>query len=178
MKQPYQKTQPVQNTPPSPASGNAPRRIQVRRSGVHGKGVYAVVDLKAGETLIEYVGEVISWDEALRRHPHNPNDPHHTFYFHISAEQVIDAKVGGNSSRWINHSCNPNCEASQDGGRVFIKALTDIAAGDELFYDYGLVIDEPLTARLKADYPCWCGHAECRGTLLAPKRRTRRRKTA
>ena len=173
MNQPYQKMQPVQNTSPSPRSGATPRRIQVRRSGVHGKGVYAVVDLKAGETLIEYVGEVISWDEALRRHPHDPSDPNHTFYFHIDEQHVIDAKVGGNSSRWINHSCKPNCEASQEGGRVFIKALRDIAAGDELFYDYGLVIDEPLTARLKADYPCWCGHSVCRGTLLAPKRRSR-----
>ena len=51
------------------------RRIQTRRSGVHGKGVYALVDLAEGETLVEYVGEVITWDEALRRHPHDPKDP-------------------------------------------------------------------------------------------------------
>jgi len=146
------------------------RRIQTRRSGVHGKGVYAVVDLAEGETLIEYVGEIISWDEALRRHPHDPSDPNHTFYFHIDEGHVIDAKVGGNSSRWINHSCNPNCEAEVDDGRVFIRAQRNIAAGEELFYDYGLVIDEPYTPKLKAEYPCWCGAKNCRGTLLAPKR--------
>lgn len=128
--------------------------------------------LCAGERLIEYTGEVISWKEALRRHPHDPTHPTHTFYFHIDDERVIDAKFGGNSSRWINHSCAPNCEAEQtDAGRVYIKALRDILPGEELFYDYGLVIDEPYTRRLKAEYPCWCGAPRCRGTLLAPKRR-------
>ena len=145
------------------------RRIQTRRSGVHGKGVYAVVDLAEGETLIEYVGEVISWEEALLRHPHDPQDPNHTFYFHIDEDHVIDAKHGGNSSRWINHSCQPNCEAEIDGRRVFIRAKKNIPAGQELFYDYGLVIDEPFTAELKAQYPCWCGAKKCRGTLLTPQ---------
>lgn len=148
------------------------RRLQVRRSGVHGKGVFALRPLSAGERLIEYTGEVITWDEALRRHPHDPAHPTHTFYFHIDDGHVIDAKHGGNSSRWINHSCAPNCEAEETpDGRVFIKALRDIAAGEELFYDYGLVIDEPYTARLKAEYACWCGADGCRGTMLAPKRR-------
>lgn len=147
----------------------------MRRSGVHGKGVYAVQPLRAGERLIEYTGEIITWDEALRRHPHDPALPTHTFYFHIDDGRVIDAKHGGNSSRWINHSCAPNCEAEQtDDGRVFIKALRAIAAGEELFYDYGLVIDEPHTRKLKAEYPCWCEAPRCRGTLLAPKRRSTR----
>jgi hypothetical protein len=82
---------------------------------------------------------------------------------------VIDAKHGGNSSRWINHSCKPNCEADEEGGRVFIKALRNIKAGEELFYDYGLIIDAPYTKKLLAEYPCWCGAKNCRGTLLAPK---------
>jgi SET domain-containing protein len=145
------------------------RRIQTRRSGVHGKGMFAVQDLAEGETLIEYVGEVISWKEALRRHPHDPTDPNHTFYFHVDEKHVIDAKHGGNSSRWINHSCAPNCEADEQKGRVFIKALRNIPAGDELFYDYGLIIDAKYTKKLKAEYPCWCGAPTCRGTLLAPK---------
>ena len=147
------------------------RRLQVRRSGVHGKGVFATVDLAAGETLIEYAGEVISWDEALRRHPHDPAQPNHTFYFHIDDGHVIDGGVGGNSSRWINHSCEPNCEAEEDWRkRVFIHALRDIKAGEELFFDYGLVVDGRYTAKLKAEYACHCGSAHCRGTMLAPKR--------
>ncbi|MBX3608458.1 MAG: SET domain-containing protein-lysine N-methyltransferase [Hydrogenophaga sp.] len=155
---------------PAKATASPARRIQVRRSGVHGKGVYAVVDLAPGETLIEYTGEIIDWPEALRRHPHDPSDPNHTFYFHIDEDHVIDAKYGGNSARWINHSCAPNCEADIEDGRVFIRSRRAIKAGEELFYDYGLVIDEPLTPKLKAEYPCWCGAPRCRGTLLAPKR--------
>ena len=161
--------------PASPASsaesaaGSDSRRIQTRRSGVHGKGVFALQDLAEGETLIEYLGEVISWKEALRRHPHDPLDPNHTFYFHIDEAHVIDAKHGGNSSRWINHSCKPNCEADETDGRVFIKALRSIKAGAELFYDYGLIIDAKHTKKLLAEYPCWCGAKSCRGTLLAPK---------
>ena len=98
-------------------------------------------------------------------------DPNHTFYFHIDEKHVIDALYGGNSSRWINHACNPNCEADEEGGRVFIKALRNITAGEELNYDYGLIIDERYTPKLKADYLCWCGAKNCRGTLLAPKRK-------
>ena len=147
------------------------RRIQVRRSGVHGKGVFSLKSIRAGETIMEYIGEVITWKEALRRHPHDPNDPNHTFYFHIDDKNVIDGKVHGNSAKWINHSCDGNCEADEVDGRIFIRALRDIAAGEELSYDYGLVIDERYTPKLKAEYPCWCGTKYCRGTLLAPKRR-------
>ena len=154
-----------------PASG---RRIQVRRSGVHGKGVFAVQPIAEGERIVEYVGEVITWKEAQRRHPHDPKDPNHTFYFHVDDKHVIDAKHGGNASRWINHACDPNCEADEDGGRVFIKALRNIEPGEELSYDYGLIIDEPYTPKLKAEYPCWCGSKNCRGTLLAPKRGRRK----
>ncbi|PIY28566.1 MAG: SET domain-containing protein-lysine N-methyltransferase [Comamonadaceae bacterium CG_4_9_14_3_um_filter_60_33] len=155
----------------SKKSSAKPRRIQVRRSAVHGKGVYAVQAIAAGDTVLEYVGEIISWEEAQARHPHDPANPNHTFYFHIDETRVIDALYGGNSSRWINHSCDPNCEADEQNGRIFIKALRDIAAGEELNYDYGLIIDERYTKKLKADYPCWCGATNCRGTLLAPKRR-------
>jgi hypothetical protein len=161
----------VAKTPVSPSGSSSNRRIQVRRSGVHGKGVFALQDIAEGETLIEYVGEVISWDEAQDRHPHDPNDPNHTFYFHVNEDKVIDALHGGNSSRWINHSCDPNCEADEQNERIFIKALRNIKAGEELNYDYGLIIDEPYTKKLLAEYPCWCGAKNCRGTLLSPKDR-------
>lgn len=156
---------------PTNSANHANRRIQTRRSGVHGKGVFALRDIAEGERIIEYVGEIITWAVAQERHPHDPNDPNHTFYFHINADRVIDGRVGGNSSRWINHSCDPNCDAEEAEGRIFIKALRNIQAGEELNFDYGLVIDEPLTKKLKAEYPCWCQAKNCRGTLLAPKKR-------
>jgi len=159
------------SSPSRTARSASGKRIQVRRSGVHGKGVFALQDLAEGETVIEYVGEIISWDEAQDRHPHDPNDPNHTFYFHVNEDRVIDALHGGNSSRWINHSCDPNCEADEENDRIFIKAIRNILAGEELSYDYGLIIDEPYTKKLKAEYPCWCGSANCRGTLLSPKER-------
>jgi SET domain-containing protein len=146
------------------------RRIQVRRSGVHGKGVFALAPIAKGETVIEYVGEIITWPVALRRHPHDPSDPNHTFYFHIDDKRVIDAKVGGNAARWINHACQPNCEADEVDGRIFIKARRALKPGEELFYDYGLVIDERYTPKLKKQFECRCGTRKCRGTMLAPKR--------
>jgi len=153
---------------PSTSSGG--RRIQIRRSAVHGKGVYAVQDIEPGQTLVEYTGQVIDWPEALRRHPHDPQNPEHTFYFQLDGGQVIDALYGGNTSRWINHACEPNCEADERDGRVFIKSLRAIAAGEELFYDYGLTIDERYTPKVKKRYACYCGAANCRGTMLGPKR--------
>ena len=154
------------SAPSTPESATKPkaggRRIQVRKSGVHGKGVFAVAPIRKGE--------VITWKEALRRHPHDPTDPDHTFYFHIDDKHVIDAKHGGNAARWINHACTPNCEADEIDGRIFIKALRAIKPGTELFYDYGLIIDERYSAKLKKQFECRCGTSGCRGTMLAPKR--------
>src|ERR1700754_4563651 len=84
----------------------AGRKIQVRKSGVHGKGVFAARDIAKGEVIIEYIGERITWPQALDRHPHDPLQPDHTFYFSLEeGGDVIDANVGGNASRWINHAC-------------------------------------------------------------------------
>ena len=143
------------------------RKFRVKKSNVHGKGVFALVDIPKGEVIIEYVGEMISAQEAEDRHPHDPSDPNHTFYFQVSDDKVLDALHGGNSSRWINHSCAPNCAPKVIKDRVFIKAKKNITAGDELNYDYGLVIDAPITKKLKLQYPCWCGSDQCRGTMLA-----------
>jgi SET domain-containing protein len=156
---------------PSSNLNTSKRKIQVKKSGVHGKGVFAARDIAKGETLIEYVGEIISAQEAEDRHPHDLTDPNHTFYFQVDDDKVIDALHGGNSARWINHCCSPNCKPEVMDGRVFIKAKKDISAGSELNYDYGLIIDAPMTKKLMAQYPCWCGSPKCRGTLLAiPKK--------
>lgn len=154
--------------PEAPAKLRRRDRIEVRESGVHGRGVYAVVAIARGKKIIEYKGEHIKWKEALRRHPHDPSDPNHTFYFSLEDGSVIDAKYGGNRARWINHACKPNCEAREADGRVFIHALRDIEAGEELFYDYGLVIEGRQTKALKEQFACRCGAKKCRGTMLAP----------
>jgi SET domain-containing protein len=147
------------------------RLIEVRRSGIHGNGMFATQAIPAGQILIEYQGRIINWKEALRRHPHDPAQPNHTFYFSLEDGRVIDGNDNGNDARWINHACAPNCIADEDedNSRVWIKALRDIKKGEELFYDYGLVIDEPYTKKLKSDYQCLCGAKKCRGTMLAKK---------
>ena len=148
------------------------KKIEVRTSIVHGRGVFALRDLKAGEKIIEYKGERIDWAEAENRHPHDPKQPEHTFYFSLETGLVIDGAVDGNIARWINHACQPNCEAREinnghNTARVFIFALTPIAAGNELFYDYGLVVEGRKTKKLKLKYACYCGGEGCRGTMLA-----------
>ena len=157
------------------AESNDRRRIQVRKSGVHGKGVFVLKPIARGERIIEYKGQIIGWPEAQKRHPHDPEQPNHTFYFSLDdGSHVIDGNQGGNAARWINHSCQPNCEADEEGsgparGRVFIKALRNLKPGEELFYDYGLIIDGRQTAKVKKEYACHCGSRQCRGTMLAPK---------
>ena len=142
------------------------RKIKVKNSPVHGRGVFAACFIQRQEKIIEYKGEKISWKEAVRRHPHDPDFPNHTFYFSLATGEVIDGKIKGNSARWINHSCKPNCEATEENGRVVIYALRDILAEEELFYDYHLSIEGRLTKKLKRDYACHCGQKQCRGTLL------------
>ncbi len=146
-------------------------RVVVGRSGVHGRGVFARRFIPEGTRIIEYKGEIISWKAAQERHPHDPDDPNHTFYFHIDDERVIDG-LKGNVAKWINHSCKPNCEADLDeeAGRVFIDALRDIEPGEELNYDYGLIIEGKLTKKLKREYECRCGSKKCRGTMLASRK--------
>jgi len=151
-----------------PAAGG--RRIQVRRSGIHGKGVFALKPILKGESIIEYLGEVITWKQAQRQPPHNPDEPNHTFLFHLDDRHVIDGTRGGNAARWINHACAPNCEAEDNDGRIFIKALRNIRPGEELNFDYSLMIEERYTAKLKKEYECRCGARTCRGTMLASKR--------
>jgi uncharacterized protein len=141
----------------------------VRASRIHGKGVFATTKLSKGDLIVEYKGQRIDWETALARHPHDPSQPNHTFYFSLDTGDVIDANVRGNAARWINHSCAPNCEAREQDGRVYIHAKRSIQAGDELFYDYGLVLDEDYTEQTRLDYRCLCGAKRCRGMMLAEK---------
>ncbi len=148
------------------------RLFIVRRSGLHGKGGFALQRIPKGTRIIEYVGEVITWEEVWRRYPDDGNEEaqNHTFLFEIDDDRVIDANRGGNSSRWINHGCDPNCEVSSDGDRIFIEAKRAIRAGEELTYDYNIQLEERHTPAVKKRYQCLCGASSCRGTILAKKR--------
>ena len=142
-------------------------------SGIHGKGIVATKHIDAGQRLIEYVGARITNAEADRRYPFDENEHQHTFLFSVNDRTIIDAADGGNVSRFINHNCDPNCEAVIERGRVFIEALRDIEPGEELGYDYWFVLEDPHNAKNRALYPCYCGSKNCRGTILADKRKAR-----
>jgi hypothetical protein len=168
----YPKKLTARETPAAKPSTSAKRgpRIQVRRSGIHGKGVFALASIPKGERILEYTGSVITWKQAKKLPPHNPDDPNHTFFFHIDDKHVINGLDGGNAAKWINHACGPNCEADEDDGRVFITALRDIEPGEELNYDYGLILDGKHTKKVKKEFACRCGTRKCRGTMLAKKK--------
>jgi hypothetical protein len=146
------------------------RPYEIRRSRIQGRGVFATRKITAGTVLIEYRGERISDEEADRRYPFNEEERHHTFLFRLDDGSVIDAGVKGNAAKYINHSCAPICEAVEEDGHIFIYALRDIRKGEELVYDYYYILDEPHTVANKRLYPCRCGAAKCRGTILAKKR--------
>jgi SET domain-containing protein len=131
--------------------------------------VFALTNIPSGELLVEYKGEVTSWRDASQRYQRNSAEDGHKFSFGLDDRHVIDGARGGNSARWLNHSCEPNCEAEQEGSRVFIRALADIMAGEELFIDYLLDVKGRRTATIKKLHACRCGALHCRGTMLAPR---------
>jgi uncharacterized protein len=147
--------------------GRRKRLYAVRKSAIHGRGVFALTTLPKGTCIVEYRGRRMSWDTATERGDSDPNDPAHTFLFGIDDGRVIDARLGGNAARWINHSCDPNCEAVEDGARrVFIEARRTIRPGEELTYDYSLVVEGKMSPREREQYACRCGARKCRGFLL------------
>jgi SET domain-containing protein len=144
----------------------ARRRFAVRHSPIHGRGVFALTHISKGTRLIEYTGERISHEEADRRHAAEHEYSPHTMLFTVNDHIVIDATRRGNSARWINHSCSPNCEVEDENDRIFIETRRAIRPGEELTYDYNLQLGEPHTAAAKRENPCFCGSRSCRGTLL------------
>lgn len=154
------------------------QRISARRSPIHGHGVFAETDLARGELVVEYRGALISHAEADERYG-DDGESGHTFLFTLNEHYVVDGNRNGNLARWINHSCAPNCvaciEESADGDprhdRVLIESLRDIRAGEEISYDYGIVLSVPHSEKMKRRWPCHCGAPQCSGTLLKPKSR-------
>ena len=158
----------------SPAKADSPA-YEVRRSDIHGNGVFARRTIEAGERIVEYTGERISSDESARRAEAGGGPINHTFFFSLADGRIIDGGSDGNDSRFINHGCEPNCEAQEDDGRVFIHALQPIVRGEELKYNYALIYEERHTAAVKRAFECRCGAPTCTGTMLAPKKRTRKK---
>jgi SET domain-containing protein len=149
-------------------NGKALADLCVRRSSIHGKGVYTTRIIRKGTRIIEYTGARLPWKIARKLPPHDTSDIYHTFYYSLENGDVIDAGNGGNESRWINHSCEPNCATDEERSRIFIYALRTIYPGEELLYDYLIQPAERRTKRVERAFACFCGSPLCRRTMLEP----------
>jgi len=149
--------------------------IEVRDSPLHGFGVFATGRIKKGTRVLEYLGERVSHAEADRRYDDKDEHDNHTFLFIVDARTVIDAGVDGNEARFVNHGCDPNCESVIEERRVFIEAIRDISAGEELTYDYQIQREPGDPPNVDTIFACRCGAAAWRGTMLwpPPAKRTR-----
>ncbi len=160
-----------------PPCAKAPKKTPpyiLKSSEVDGKGLFARRKIAPGECIIEYRGERIDWEEAQCRAEAAGGPINHTFFFSLADGRVIDGASQGCEARFINHSCEPNCEPLEhEDGRVYIYSLMEIERGEELTYYYALIFEGRHTAAIKRAFPCHCGSPNCAGTMLAPKRRNK-----
>ncbi|MBK8338552.1 MAG: SET domain-containing protein-lysine N-methyltransferase [Flavobacteriales bacterium] len=151
-------------------------KIARKRSKIHGNGVFAIAPIRKGEFIVRYKGKLMS-HEAADAQRWGDVGSGHTFLFTLNEQYIIDANQGGNVARWLNCSCDPNCVAfvhDDESGdpkkeKVIIEALRAIKPGEELTYDYGIVLEERYTKALKAIWACKCGSPKCTGTMLRGK---------
>jgi len=157
------------------ANGREPLYV-VRSSRIHGRGVFADRHIRKGTRIVEYKGERVGNDEADRRYDEDNMKRHHTFLFTLDKRTVVDGAIkrGGGDASYINHSCEPNCEAVISDRRIFIHALRTIQPGEELAYDYQYERTGKNDKELEKFYLCRCGSDSCRGSIMKPARKRKR----
>ncbi|PCJ60018.1 MAG: SET domain-containing protein-lysine N-methyltransferase [Planctomycetota bacterium] len=143
-----------------------PSKVMIKDSPIHGKGMFATSDIANQERVIEYVGDILSNNEGDERAIITEKNADHKFkgavyLFEINEDFVLDGNVDWNPARFINHSCNPNCETGFEGERIFIFAIKDINKDEELSYDYSYEITNDYK-----DHPCFCQSENCVGYIL------------
>ena len=150
--------------------------FELRRSSIQGRGAFALRRIRRGTRIIEYTGEIITDEEADRRYDDEKMSRHHTFLFAVDTNHVIDGARRGSAASYINHSCEPNCEAVIEDNRVYIDALRTIQPGEELLYDYQYERDGEPDESWESLYACHCGTPSCRGTILKPEKKKKKKK--
>ncbi len=150
--------------------------IEVRHSPVHGFGVFALRRIRKGTTIMEYLGDRVSHEEADMRYENKDPDDNHTFLFTVDSKTVIDGGVGGNDARYINHGCDPNCESASQNKRIYVEAIKTIRPGEELAYDYQIQRDPEDAPNVDEVFACRCGALKCRGSMLVPRKPPRGKK--
>ncbi|HWS66266.1 MAG TPA: SET domain-containing protein-lysine N-methyltransferase [Steroidobacteraceae bacterium] len=145
--------------------------FEVRHSRVHGYGVFAARRIRKGTTVIEYLGDRVSHDEADARYEDKDPNDNHTFLFTVDSKIVIDGGVGGNEARYINHGCDPNCTSTAEKKRIYVEAIRTIQPGEELAYDYQIERDPEDPPNVDEIFACRCGATKCRGSMLVARRK-------
>ena len=160
-------------------NGREPLYI-VGPSHIHGRGVFAARRIRRGTRIVEYKGERISNREADRRYDDSRMNRHHTFLFTLDKKTVVDGAIsaGGGDASYINHSCDPNCEAIIRAKRIYIHAKRTIEPGEELAYDYQYERTGKNDDELEKFYFCKCGAPNCRGSIMKPATKKLRRRTS
>jgi SET domain-containing protein len=140
------------NHPQKKVAATVKIRLRVGKSRIHGTGVFAAQPIPKGRRILQYIGERIRKAESAERMAQG-----NAYIFSFNDHYDIDGQTLANTARYINHSCAPNCEAVVTEHTIWIIALRDIQAGEELHYNYG------LTAK---QYRCHCGAKKCCGSIL------------
>ncbi len=148
-------------TRPEPTPARLPRTkdLVAKQSPIAGIGCFAVHAFKEGNVVGYYTGEIITEAESIKWY----GEREMTYLFDIGEGKYIDGDTHENPVKYINHSCEGNCESDSEGERIWITALRDIAAGEELTYDYNLVVEKDD----EDPYTCVCKARTCRGTMKA-----------
>jgi uncharacterized protein len=134
----------------------AGKMVETKPSIIHGLGLFATRVLPKGTRVVEYSGEKIDKRESLRRRKKNN---HFIFYFDLGHD--LDGNLPSNPARFVNHRCSPNCEAEFINGQIWLIAIVDIPAGEEVTFNYGYDLED------YKDFPCHCGSSECAGFMVA-----------
>tara|TARA_X000000368_G_C22901460_1_gene654278 strand:+ start:176 stop:685 length:510 start_codon:yes stop_codon:yes gene_type:complete len=148
---------------------------EVKISDIHGRGLYATTDIEGETQIIQYVGEKITKEESKKRALEWEDEARETgeglvYIFELDDKYDIDGRLGDNPARYMNHSCDGNCEAINSDGEIWIVAIQDIKKGDELVYDYGYDMEHFL------DHPCLCGSRNCIGYIVREDQRKKVKK--
>ena len=147
--------------------------IEVKNSGIHRHGVFAKIDIPKETKIVEYIGEKISAEEGERRHERgtenhlkDPENNAGTYIFILDDDVYLDGDIPENDAKYINHSCEPNCEIDIKDKRIWIHSLRDIKKGEEITYNYGFELydDDPYFFK---KHPCKCGSKNCPGYILS-----------
>ena len=133
-------------------------RVHIGPSRMHAEGLFTTIDITKGTKIIRYIGKKITQEESDRRLAAG-----NVYIFGLNERYSLDGDTPKNTARYINHSCDPNCQTEQCGNIIWIVSIKDIQAEEELTYNYGYEVDDT-----PAD-PCHCGADNCCGYILGPQ---------